>query len=49
MNGCDVDGFECGTSLLAKTPKARQHFFLFWVAPGFIGYANKWQAFFSIF
>jgi hypothetical protein len=29
MNGYDVDEFECETSLVATTPEARQHFFLF--------------------
>src|ERR1051326_4759346 len=42
----DVDGVECETSLVAKTPEAGQHFFLFLI-PGFIGCANKWQVFFS--
>jgi hypothetical protein len=29
MNDYDVDEFECETSLVATTPRARQHFFLF--------------------
>jgi hypothetical protein len=29
MNGYEVDGIECETSLLAETPETRQHFFLF--------------------
>jgi hypothetical protein len=49
MNDYDVDEFECETLLLAKTPEARQHFFLFLWFPGFIGCVNRWQVFFKKF
>jgi hypothetical protein len=49
MNGYDVDEFQCETLLLAKTPEARQHFFLFNGFPGIIGCVSKWQVFFKKF
>ena len=49
MNDCGVDEFECETSLVATTPEARQHFFLFYDFPGFIGRAMNSKLFFKIF
>ena len=41
---------KCQTLFFAKTPETRQHFVYFFVrAPGFIGLANEWQAFFGNF
>jgi hypothetical protein len=43
--------FQCEAPLLAKKPETCQHFFQFcvWLPRGFIGFANGWQAFFSVF
>jgi hypothetical protein len=49
MNDYDVDEFECETSLVTRTPEARQHFFPFNGFPGIIGCVNKWQVFFKKF
>src|SRR5437899_10840891 len=41
---------KCQTLFFAKTLETRQHFVYFFVrAPGFIGLANEWQAFFGNF
>ena len=42
-------GFECETPFVAKASETRQHFFHVSNAPGFIGCAKKWQAFFELF
>jgi hypothetical protein len=49
MNDYDVDEFECETSLVTRTPEARQHFFPFNGFPGIIGCVNKWQVFLKNF
>ena len=49
MNDCGVDEFECETSLVAATPEARQHFFLFYDFPGFIGRVMNSKLFFRNF
>jgi hypothetical protein len=43
-----VDGISVWSVVLAESPVPRQHFFQFFgvIAPGFIGCANPWQAFF---
>jgi len=39
--------FRCETSFVPEIPETSQHFFYGFVAPGFIRYANEWQAFFE--